>query len=295
MTGRAPFLSRFVTDADPFEAGSPVIAVQPLDEADDRVAAELTARVLNEWMMRSKARLEDGAGTGRHLPGNFATVKWAGFAPRAAAVREAVGAQGRHGRERAALRRHRQGGRVWTTSIPGFLGGRPREDLEQRLQLAEELFVQGYEFVHVHSKVPDSAGHRKDPSTRHSASRSSTRRSPTSSVSRLWDARRTRRRRHRRPRHAFVRPAVPLGRGRPAARRRGASPAATRSARFGETREPQGLLGQLRGIDLMPVLLMAADRSAFLAERFTADLRSAVSTATIWCRSRASGRDAKEA
>jgi hypothetical protein len=43
--------------------------------------------------------------------------------------------------------------------------------------------------------------------------------------------------------------------------------------RFGEKWCRRGILGQLRGTDLMPMLLNAADRSRFLAERFTPDER----------------------
>ena len=37
------------------------------------------------------------------------------------------------------------------------------EDFREKLHAAEELFRQGYEFVHIHSKGPDVAAHRKDP------------------------------------------------------------------------------------------------------------------------------------
>jgi 2,3-bisphosphoglycerate-independent phosphoglycerate mutase len=37
------------------------------------------------------------------------------------------------------------------------------EDFDEKLRAAEDLFRQGYEFVHVHSKGPDVAAHQKDP------------------------------------------------------------------------------------------------------------------------------------
>ena len=36
-------------------------------------------------------------------------------------------------------------------------------DFSAKLHAADELFQQGYEFVHLHSKGPDVAAHRKDP------------------------------------------------------------------------------------------------------------------------------------
>jgi 2,3-bisphosphoglycerate-independent phosphoglycerate mutase len=41
--------------------------------------------------------------------------------------------------------------------------GSVAEDFQEKLQAAQALFRQGYEFVHVHSKGPDIAAHRKDP------------------------------------------------------------------------------------------------------------------------------------
>jgi 2,3-bisphosphoglycerate-independent phosphoglycerate mutase len=43
------------------------------------------------------------------------------------------------------------------------------EDFREKLQAADELFQQGYEFVHVHSKAPDVAAHRKDPMSKRTA------------------------------------------------------------------------------------------------------------------------------
>jgi len=36
-------------------------------------------------------------------------------------------------------------------------------DFREKLQAADELFRQGYEFVHLHAKGPDVAAHQKDP------------------------------------------------------------------------------------------------------------------------------------
>jgi 2,3-bisphosphoglycerate-independent phosphoglycerate mutase len=46
---------------------------------------------------------------------------------------------------------------------------------------------------------------------------------------------------------------------------------ADRVARFGELDAAAGILGRLRGEDLMPVLLNAADRPRFLGSRPTPD------------------------
>lgn len=271
VTHRAPLLSQHVTDADPFESGLPVIAVQPLDEADDREASERTARVLNEWMLRSKARLENGAGTGRHLAANFVTVKWAGshraqqpFDKRWGLKGATVASGPLYGGIGRSVGLHQ------VDLEP--LGGRPQEDLEQRLRVAEELFEQGYEFVHVHSKVPDSAGHRKRP--KHKAQRIEALDKALSDLvrRRVWDRDDTVvavTGDHATPSSG---PLYHSGEGVPLLVAGGAT-GRDSVGTFGETASRRGLLGQLRGVDLMPVLLMAADRSAFLAERFTPDLR----------------------
>ncbi len=271
VTGREPSLSRHVTDADPFEVGFPVIAVQPLDEADDPTAAARTARVLNEWMLRSKARLEDGAATGRRLPANFVTVKWSGSQRVQQPFEKRWGLRGA-----TVASGPLYGGIGKAVGLdqvdPGFLGGQPREDLEQRLRVAEELFDEGYEFVHVHSKVPDSAGHRKRP--KHKAQRIELLDQALNDLTRrrAWDREDTVvavTGDHATPSSG---PLYHSGEGVPLLIAGGASGRDTVGT-FGESASRKGLLGQLRGIDLMPVLLMAADRSAFLAERFTADMR----------------------
>ena len=38
-----------------------------------------------------------------------------------------------------------------------------RDDLVNRLKLAEKALDDGYEFIHVHTKGPDEAAHKKDP------------------------------------------------------------------------------------------------------------------------------------
>ena len=36
-------------------------------------------------------------------------------------------------------------------------------DFQDKLKIADELLLQGYEFIHLHTKGPDVAAHRKDP------------------------------------------------------------------------------------------------------------------------------------
>ena len=74
--------------------------------------------------------------------------------------------------------------------------------------------------------------------------------------------------RHRRPRDSGVAGRDPFGRPG-AVRRRRAGRAGRPVREFGESTCAAGILGHLRGPDMMPVLLNAADRPLFLGSRPT--------------------------
>ena len=256
-------LSHQVTDADPFEAGAPVIAVQPLVEATGPTAAARTAHAINTWMLRTPERLHGHAS-------NFATTKWAGAPVTVQPFSQRWGLRGA-----SVASGPLYGGLAHTVGLdhvdPGSLGGQAQADLERRLDVALRLFEDGYEFAHVHTKVPDHAGHRKDPAHKRDRIAELDRALARLVRGRAWgrdlviavtgD--------HATPSSG---PLYHSGEGVPLLVVGGAAGRDSVTA-FGEGASRSGLLGQLRGVDLMPVLLMAADRSRFLAERFTADER----------------------
>ncbi len=143
-----------ITDADPFSADLPVIKVGPWSDASDQKKARKTADVVNEFMIRTFNRL-------KRKDNNFVITKWAGQ------KRELVSFFERYSFTGASL-----------ADSPLYKGlakaigldyitireqSEPRGDLERRISEARRLLDSGYDLVHVHSKVPDQAGHTKKP------------------------------------------------------------------------------------------------------------------------------------
>jgi len=253
-------LSHFVSDADPLHADTAVLAVQPLEEAPDADAAAHTARVLNAWIRHSRSVL---AGQ----PLDAMLVKWAGAVADYTSFPHRFGMRGvtlgsgplYKGLGAAVGLEHREFG---TASDP-------ESDVAVRVVATLELLAEGYEFIHLHTKRTDMAGHRKDPARKAEV---------IAAVDRA------------------LAPLVPLvERGEivvavcpdhqtPAAgplyHGGGAVPllitggvaGADEVTAYGETACARGSLGVVRGADVLPLALDAADRSAFLADRMTGHL-----------------------
>ncbi len=252
-------ISHHISDADPLRADMPVLAVCALEEASDPAAAEHTARVLNEWMRRTHRRLR-----GREL--DFVLVKWAGahasitpFAKRFGLRGVCLGAGVLYrGLALAVGMEH--------VEIPATAG--PAEDLSARVERALALLEQGHDFIHVHSKWPDMRGHRKDPGRKRDVlSELDTALGPLVELARkgvvvsvLAD--------HQTP---SAGPLYHGGAAVPLVIAGGVSRSDPVTS-FGESMCAGGSLGVLRGRDVLPLMLDAADRSAFLADRMTPHL-----------------------
>jgi 2,3-bisphosphoglycerate-independent phosphoglycerate mutase len=138
----------------------------------------------------------------------------------------------------------------------------PVADLRQRVQRVHELLDEGDTFVFVHQKTTDAAGHTKDPHVKRDT------------IERLDDALTE----------------LPLDRAIVCLTGDHATPASPEVihsgdpvpfvvagpgvrrddvVEFGELTCARGILGHLRGPDVMPVLLNAADRPLFLGSRPT--------------------------
>ena len=158
--------SEDVTDSDPYVPGDHVIRPQPLDGALDPFGAVHTAAALEAWLAHVYATLDahpvNAARRARgEEPANFLLVKWsARFRPmrRFEDQNGLVGASVSSG--------------VTYKGIAEVLGMRwygceylpdTTEDLRARIALAAQSVSDGCEFVHVHTKAPDVAGHTKDP------------------------------------------------------------------------------------------------------------------------------------
>jgi 2,3-bisphosphoglycerate-independent phosphoglycerate mutase len=250
-------LSRFVSDADPLHAGAAVLECLPLEEAPDAEAAARTARAVNAWIRHSRTVL-----AGRPLDGMLA--KWAGapahftpFTARFGMRGVSLGAGPLYAGLAAAIGLgHREFGTASDAEA----------DVAVRVDATLELLAEGYEFVHLHTKRTDMAGHKKDPARKAeivaAVDRGLAALVPLAESGKIVvvvcpD--------HQTP------SAGPLyhGGGAVPLLIAGGVAGADGVTAYGETACAAGSLGVLRGTDVLPLALDAADRSAFLADRIT--------------------------
>jgi 2,3-bisphosphoglycerate-independent phosphoglycerate mutase len=251
-----------VTDSDAFfRDRHPVLRPLPLVPE-----AERTARAAEEWMRWTMEILSEHEVNARRAEAglpvfNVITLKWWGRPKRVPTFLERHGLQGTFIGESAFLRGLAQA--IGLETIAAAESDDAPRDLGDRLRLVDERLEAGDTFVFVHQKATDAAGHTKDPLVK---------RAVIESLDAVLH--------ERLPlAHAIVcvtgdhaTPAspdvihsgdpVPFIVAGPAVR-------ADNVRRFGELDCASGILGQLRGPDMMPVLLNAADRPLFLGSRPT--------------------------
>ncbi|HEY8192760.1 MAG TPA: hypothetical protein VIF36_02440, partial [Gaiellaceae bacterium] len=238
-----------ITDTDAFfRDRHPVLRPLPLVPE-----AERTARAVEGWSRFVIQRL-------RAERFNVITLKWWGRPRQAPAFPE------RHGLAGSFIAASRfMHGLATTVGLEPVEAGEtddPTSDLKRRLELVGERLEAGDTFVFSHLKATDEAGHTKDPAVKQAtieALDAALGDLPTDRaiVCVTGD--------HATPAHPDVIHSgdpVPLVVAGPGVR---ADPVTS----FGELDCAAGILGQLRGPDLMPVLLNAADRPLFLGSRPT--------------------------
>jgi 2,3-bisphosphoglycerate-independent phosphoglycerate mutase len=147
--------------------------------------------------------------------------------------------------------------------------------IAERLRVAGELLDEGYDFVHVHDKAADEAGHTKDPQAKMRM---------IASLDRGLEAILTWQHAvmivtgdHATPasgRMLHSGDAVPLALAGPSVR-----PDPVQA--FGEKPQAAGWLGRITGADILPLALNAADRARFLGGRATA-ARDAIGRPATW-------------
>jgi 2,3-bisphosphoglycerate-independent phosphoglycerate mutase len=228
-----------VTDSDTFfRDRHPVLRPRPLVPTSER-----TASACEEWSREVIRRLD-----GERF--NVITLKWFGRPRPLPSFRERHGIDGAFAAESAFLR-----------GLGRCVGLEPvAAGLD--LGLVAERLDAGATFVYIHDKRVDEAGHTKDPRRKQSAVEeidALLANLPTDRaiISVTGD--------HATPASPEVIHSgdpVPLVIAGPGVR-------ADSVTRFGELDGAAGILGQLRGPDLMPVLLNAADRPLFLGSRPT--------------------------
>ncbi len=238
-----------VTDSDAFfRAWHPVLRPQAVVPE-----AERTARACEEWTREVMRRLE-----GERF--NVITLKWFGRPRQVPSFLERHGISGAFAADSAFLRG--LGRAVGLEPVDAPETDDPVADLRRRVQLVRERLDAGDTFVFVHQKTTDAAGHTKNPQVK---------RETIELLDAALDSLPTDRAvvcitgDHATPASPDVIHSgdpVPLLVAGPGVR-------ADSVERFGELDCAAGILGQLRGRDLMPVLLNAADRPLFLGSRPT--------------------------
>jgi 2,3-bisphosphoglycerate-independent phosphoglycerate mutase len=238
-----------VTDSDAFfRDRHPVLRPQAAHPE-----AERTARAAEAWSRQVIERL-----AGERF--NVITLKWWGRARRGPTFLERHGVTGSfiadsrfmHGLARA----------VGLEPVHAPETDDPASDLRRRLELIRERLEGGETFVFSHLKATDAAGHTKDPAIKQRTIEqldSELGAVPTGSavVCVTGD--------HATPAYPEVIHSgdpVPLVVAGPGVR-------ADDVGSFGELECSRGILGHVRGPDLMPLLLNAADRPLFLGSRPT--------------------------
>src|SRR5262245_13387201 len=250
-----------VTDSDAFfKDWYPVL--RPQAQVSE---AEATARAAETWTRHTIGLLAEHPvherRTSEGLPAlNVVTLKWWGRPRAYPSFRE------RHGIHGTFL-----GDSKFLLGLAHTIGLEPRHvaetgdppaDLRARVQLARERLDEGDTFVFSHLKATDLAGHTKDPEVKRStieALDAELGRLPTdlAIVCVTGD--------HATPTYPEVihsGDSVPFIVNGPGVR-------ADDVEAFGELECSRGILGHLRGPDMMPVLLNAADRPLFLGSRPT--------------------------
>jgi 2,3-bisphosphoglycerate-independent phosphoglycerate mutase len=238
-----------VTDSDAFfRDRHPVLRPQAAHPD-----AEATARAAEQWMRLVVERL-----AGERF--NVITLKWWGRPRPAPTFLERHGVTGSfiadsrfmHGLARA----------VGLEPLQAPESADPAADLRRRLELVRERLDGGQTFVFSHLKAADAAGHTKDPAVKQRTielldSELASLPIDSAVVCLTGD--------HATPAYPEVIHSgdpVPLIVAGPGVR---ADPVDS----FGELDCSRGILGHLRGPDLMPLLLNAADRPLFLGSRPT--------------------------
>ena len=251
-----------ITDTDAFfKDWYPVLRPRALVPA-----AEPTARACETWSRLVLERLEAhpvnrGRVAGARPPLNVITLKWYGrLRPGLPTFLERHGVHGTFVGESAFLRGLALSIGLETIEAPGT--DDPVGDLRARISLAAERLDAGDTFVFVHQKTTDAAGHTKNPEIK---------RDTIAALDAALEALPTDR--------AIVcvtgdhaTPCTPdvIHSGDPVPfLLAGPGVRADRVTRFGEIDCAEGILGHLRGPDMMPVLLNAADRPLFLGSRPT--------------------------
>ena len=154
--------SHEVTDTDPLGLDLPVLKAQPWADASDRKTADHTAAAVNRYLAWAHSRFSQNSdaksGDGPRI--NFLISKWAGPKPSYEPFQQ------RWGMRPASLPDEEVVSGLMLElgfHVEQIEDADPEKDLRRRLARTRDLFAEGYEFIHLHSKYPDPMSHDNEP------------------------------------------------------------------------------------------------------------------------------------
>jgi 2,3-bisphosphoglycerate-independent phosphoglycerate mutase len=157
--------SPHVTDSDPLQEGMPFIEIQPLDSNRADLKAQTTSRILKEFLRDCYSRLKcHQVNLKRQMENKIPINALATHRP--GRLRDVD-----HFYQRWGLRGLSISSGLIFWGLSAFLGieflkqrdsSDPGKDLADRIRIALSN-VGDFDFIHVHTKTPDSAAHTKNP------------------------------------------------------------------------------------------------------------------------------------
>jgi 2,3-bisphosphoglycerate-independent phosphoglycerate mutase len=238
-----------VTDTDAFfRTRHPLLRPQAVVPA-----AERTARAAEEWTREVMRRLD-----GERF--NVITLKWWGRPRAVPTFEQRHGVRGTFIAESAFLRGLARA--VGLDTVEARETDDPASDLARRVDLIRERLDAGDTFVFAHQKSADAAGHTKDPHRKQAMLETMDAALGGLPVDRAIVCVTGDHATPASPEVIHSGDPVPFVVAGPGVRADGVQ-------EFGELSCAGGILGHLRGPDMMPVLLNAADRPLFLGSRPT--------------------------
>ncbi len=155
-------VSSEITDSDPFFPNLPVLKVKPLVKAKDSLSARRTAQMVNEFLTSSyKSLSTHPINLKRKDPLNFIVTKWAAKVPSSF-----VKFPDKFGLKGAMIASSKMlNGLSQLVGLDFFqIKKKPASaDLYSKIKLALKKLEKNYDFAFVHTKAPDEAAHLKDP------------------------------------------------------------------------------------------------------------------------------------
>ncbi|MCH4890429.1 2,3-bisphosphoglycerate-independent phosphoglycerate mutase [Acidaminobacter sp. JC074] len=147
---RGSDLTDHVSDSDPFRPGKYAMAVEPFE--DDSDASKKLSDAINTYLKYSYDVLsKHRVNISRHVPGNMILTKWAGIYKRVEPFKK------RNGMTALLI-----GNSKLLRGLASYIGMDyfHYESFEEGLEYALEC---DYDYVHLHTKDPDTASHKKSP------------------------------------------------------------------------------------------------------------------------------------